>query len=769
MQKICFNKNWTFANGKAPFTREASKIVDLPHDFMIEQDRDPNSLTRRDSGYFPGGLGWYSKKFFVPDEWHGKSIFVEFEGIYMTSEVKLNGNVIKRQNYGYTTFNAKLNKYIKYNQENELSVLVDNTTVPNSRWYSGSGIYRYAWLYVGDDKGYIDLNGIYVKTDSVSANNDSASVSVILDKFSGTGKNNLRWKNIIVDLSDDSEVASDEKDFSESSQTCITIKNPKLWDVDSPNLYKVVTNIYNGDELTDTAETIFGIRTFSLSADEGFVLNGRGLKLKGGCVHHDNGIIGSASYVRSEERRVELLKQSGFNAVRTAHNPPSPAFLDACDRLGMLVLDEAFDQWRMAKTQYDYHRDFDNDYEHDLSSMILRDRNHPSVVFWSIGNEVPEQTGQSDAPSTSKKLCEIIRKLDDRPITIGLYPPTLDKSKADADFAEQAAGLNSVLEPLDFVGYNYYYDKYAEIHANHPNRIIASTETVPKEIYQSWEAVLKNNYVIGDFVWTAIDYLGEAGIGRVYYTEERPEIEWHLYDYPWNQAYCGDIDVCGFKRPQSYYRDILWGVSDKPKMFVRRPSRYSPESEKVTFWGWHDGIEGWDFDVSDGTQVIVDVYSPAASVELWLNGELIGKNNIEELKTVFNVPYKKGELKAIDSNGNAVILSSSNAPCCIKLTPDRETIQPNADLCFVTVEIADCGGKPVTNATNSVLFTVEGAGKLLAVGSANPKTEEKYSGNTHSAYDGKLMAVVKSTGNGEIILHAFSDGLKTAKLTINAL
>lgn len=754
MQKICFNKNWTFANGKAPFTREKSKPVDLPHDYMIEQKRDSNSLTRRDGGYFPGGLGWYSKKFFAPQEWCEKDIYIEFEGIYMNAEVKLNGNVIKRQNYGYTTFNVCLNQYIKYDQENELSVLADNTTVPNSRWYSGSGIYRYAWLYAAN-KSHINLNGVYVKT--LSADNDTALISVSADiTLKDENRDNIRLENIITDLSDNSVVASETKGDT------VEIKKPKLWDIDSPNLYKVTTNLYKGDDLIDTAETIFGIRTFSLSPDRGFVLNGNEIKLKGGCVHHDNGILGAASYTRSEERKIELLKKSGFNAVRTAHNPPSPAFLDACDRLGMLVMDEAFDQWRMAKTQYDYHRYFDSDHEHDLTTMILRDRNHPSIVFWSIGNEIPEQFGGSDAPNSSKKLCDIIRKLDDRPITMGLYTHTIDKTDSDK-YQEQIAGLDRVLEPLDFVGYNYYYYEYDDIHTKYPDRIIASTETFPKEIYQSWKAVLNNAYVIGDFVWTAIDYLGEAGLGRVYYTEER-----HWYDYPWNQAYCGDIDVCGFKRPQSYYRDILWGVSDKPKMFVRRPSKYSPESEKLTNWGWHDGIEGWDFNVADGASMTVDVYSPADSVELYLNDELIGKNDIKELKTVFTVPYKKGELRAVDSNNNTVILSSSKAPCRIKLTPDREKIQPDADLCYVTVEIADCDGKTVTNAENTVLFAVEGAGKLIASGSSNPKTEEMYSGNTHSAYDGKLMCVIKSTGSGEIILNAFSDGLQSAKICIRA-
>ena len=774
MQKICFNKNWQFVNGNIPFgywghwknNSGSVRTIDLPHDYMIEQKRDPNSLTRRDGGYFPGGVGCYAKYFFAPSGWEDKNIYVEFEGIYMNAEIRLNGNVIKRQNYGYTTFYVSLDKYLKYDSENELTVIVDNSAIPNSRWYSGSGIYRYAWLYAAD-KNHINFNGVYITTESV--NNGSAILYIETDlvKTNFTmAKDSI--EHIIKDAKTNEIVASvdyncvtnlivNEKNYSVEAE----IKNAKLWDIDSPNLYNIVTNYYTDGNLTDTAETSYGIRTFSIDSANGLILNGRPLKLKGGCVHHDNGILGAASYFRSEERKIEILKKSGFNAVRTAHNPPSPAFLDACDKLGMIVMDEAFDQWRGAKTQYDYHSVFDKDWEHDLTSMILRDRNHPSILFWSTGNEIVEQTGGSGAAETSKILADTIRKYDSRPVGMAIMP-------YDKNNSENIDGVNKVVESLDFVGYNYQHGDYENDKIKYPDRVIIGTETVPKEIYQSWEATLKNPNVIGDFVWTSVDYLGEAGIGRVYYTEERPEVERHLYDYPYNQGYCGDIDVCGFKRPQSYYRDILWGVSDKPKMFVRRPSRYSHESERVTWWGWNDGIEGWDFDVAEGKELIVDVYSPAQSVELFLNGESVGKNNLQELKTSFTVPYKKGELKAVDSNNHSVVLSSSGNAAKINLTADRDKICADGDLSYVTVEIADIDGKIVTNAANTVMFAVEGAGKLIAVGSANPKTEEMYSGNTHSAYDGRLMAVLKSAGQGEIKLTAISDGLEKAVICISA-
>ncbi|MCL2773768.1 MAG: DUF4982 domain-containing protein [Oscillospiraceae bacterium] len=771
MQKICFNKNWQFANGNVPFVyfsgaavKGTEKIVDLPHDFMIEQKRDPKSLTRRDGGYFPGGVGYYTKKFFAPADWENKNVYVEFEGVYMNAEIRLNGNVIKRQNYGYTTFSVNLDKYMKYDSENELLVVADNSAIPNSRWYSGSGIYRYVWMYIGE-KTHIKQQGVYAKTRFVKDNHANIQIETSVENYNGE-------ENLIIDHNIKNNQNGEIKRVQQACKNAVNkmdiqIDNPVVWDIDSPNLYTITTKLYKGgigtgnDKILDTAETTFGIRTFSIDSKNGLILNGKPLKLKGGCIHHDNGILGSASYVRSEERKIEILKASGFNAVRTAHNPPAPAFLDACDRLGMIVMDEAFDCWKCAKTQFDYHRDFESDWAHDLTSMILRDRNHPSILFWSIGNEIVEQTGHSGAPETSEMLADHIRKYDDRPVGMAIMG-------FDLTNPEFVKGINKVVAPLDFVGYNYQHAHYETDMTKYPDRVIIGTETVPKDIYQSWELTLKCPNVVGDFVWTAIDYLGEAGIGQAYYTEERPEIEWHLTDYPWNQAYCGDIDVCGFKRPQSYYRDILWGVSDKPKMFVRRPTKYSHESEKLSYWGWSDDVEGWDFNVEEGKTVVVDVYSPAISVELFLNGESVGKNDLKELKASFIIPYKKGELKAVDSNNNTVILSTSQAPAKIKLTPDRANICTDGDLSYVTVEIMDCDGKTVTNATNKVSFSVEGAGKLLAVGSANPKTEDMYSGNMHGAYDGKLIAVVKSTSVGKIVLNAVSEGLTKAEVVLTA-
>lgn len=761
MQKTEFYRDWTFTDGKVPFIRGNTRKVDLPHDFMIEKDRDPGSPTRRDGGYFPGCMGWYKKTFFAPEEWRGKNVFVEFEGVYMNAEISLNRNIITRQNYGYTTFHVCLDEFLNYGKDNEITVFVDDSTVPNSRWYSGAGIYRYVWLWTCE-KSHFDFGGLYVRTVEADARSALLRIETDYVKEDGYAPEDYDISFELTDPNGRKTVMTSEGDG------LFRITDPLIWDTETPYLYSLKAVLLRNGTPADTTETAFGIRTFSVSAENGLVLNGRKIKLRGGCVHHDNGLLGSESYRRSEERKIELLKKAGYNAVRTAHNPPAPAFLDACDRLGMIVLDEAFDQWRNAKTQYDYHSVFDTDHEHDLKSFILRDRNHPSVLFWSIGNELCEQEGISRAPQTSRKLCEIIRRYDDRPLTMAFCPVTTDKNIKYTDYPEKNSGQDRVSEPVDIVGYNYYFDKYEQIHEIHPERIIIGTETVPKEIYDSWGVTEKLPYVIGDFVWTSIDYLGEAAIGTVYSKEERPEAEWHLYDYPRHFANCGDFDICGFKRPQSYYRDILWNVTDEMYIFARKPKKWSSESEQVTFWGWRDEVTGWDFDLDKGTPVKVDVYTRAEEVTLYLNGKPIGSVRPEKLAAEFTVPYEKGVLKAVDSDGRTAILTSAGEPYAVKLTADRDRIGSDLDLCYVTAEITDRDGRRVTNAVNKIAFSVQGPGTVAALGSYDIMSEEKYRGNIRSAFEGRLMCVIKSTGKGDIELTAVSDGLKTSAIVIKA-
>ena len=776
MQKMNFNKGWDFSLGKLPWQTGEWKRVDLPHDFSIEQSMDPDSLTRRDGGYYPCGLGWYIKHFDVPSEWIGKRLYIEFEGVYMNAEVSLNGNIIGRHPYGYTSFCFDTTRYIKFGEQNELKVIVDNSTIPNSRWYSGSGIYRNVWLYVADEL-HIKNWGVYVTTDNISR--DKADLKAVVEIEGYDTCKNIRIKNTINDVVGKVVAVDETKAGGASVETSIVLPAPQLWDIDHPYLYTLVTEVISDGKVIDTQSTVFGVRSISVDSKNGFRLNGRTIKMKGGCVHHDNGILGSAAYPRSEERKVELLKASGFNAIRCAHNPPSPCFLDACDRLGMLVIDEAFDCWKQGKTQFDYHLWFDDWWERDIDSMVIRDRNHPSVVIWSIGNEIYEQSGSSDAYSTSRALSSRIRSLDTtRPITLAACPST----------DEGWRGIDGTFAPLDIAGYNYSFGRYEADHELFPDRVIAGTETVPKHTYENWSLVEKLPYVIGDFVWTSLDYLGEAGIGRAYYCEERPDIQQHLYDYPWSKAYCGDIDVCGFKRPQSYYRDIVWGVSDMPYIAVRKPVADNMETEVLTYWGWNDNIASWNFNGYEGKNLLVDVYAPGERVELLLNGKSMGIKplyrddsqkdvysvgeapsiKMKRYAAVFEVPYEAGELKAVADNGKIFTLKTSGVSSAIRLTPDRSRIGSDSDLSYITVDIIDKDGNTITDSFTNVNFNISGNGVILAVGNSDPRSTQKHTGNEYMAYHGKLMVVIKSTGAGSIILKANADQLTGAEITITA-
>lgn len=763
MQRQKFNHGWLFGFGRAALDAREFKSVTIPHDFSVSQPIEIGCPTRRDGGYFPGGHGIYIKKFEVCVNDLENDFFIEFEGVYMNAEVWLNGNLLGRHPYGYTSFYYKLNDYL-HAGNNELKVTVDNTSLPNSRWYSGSGIYRPVWLYVAD-KTHLAVWGISVEADVCGCVTVTADVEGDIS--------DIELKHTISDACG-TEVASSFEALTDKKQAAsLKIPSPQLWDVDIPYLYTIKTEVLRGGVIIDTKDTVFGIRSVDVDAVNGLRINGKPVKMKGGCVHHDNGIIGSASFIRSEERKVELLKASGYNAVRCAHNPPSPSFLEACDRLGMYVIDEAFDAWRQPKMPYDYHLCFEEWWERDIASMVLRDRCHPSVIIWSIGNEVSEQYGTSGCYETAKRLSSYIRSIDStRPITQAI----------------NGVGRNTdkTFESLDIAGYNYDFHKYEEDHTLFPGRVMMGTETVPKLAYENWSKVEALPYVVGDFVWTSMDYLGEAGIGRTYYAEEY-EINNRLYDFPWNRAHCGDIDVCGFKRPQSYYRDFVWGVSDTPYIAVRRPVNDDKlKTECTTFWGWNDNLSSWDFAGYEGKTLLVDIYSAGESVKLYLNGRLIGEkplyNNddravyfnhgatrvMPRFAALFEVPYEPGELAAVADNGSIYTVKTSGKPVMLRLTPDRGVIGDDNDLCYITVEVVDEDGNLCCAAADRINFTIDNGG-LLALGTSNPKDIEPFTGNIHSVYDGRLMAVVRSDGRGDIALRAMADNLIPVGIIIKTI
>jgi len=778
MTKLSLNRDWRFIQAdtiQGKFWREIPaenwRTVDLPHDWSIETERKAGNPSGPSNGWFGMGRGFYRKTVIAPPEWHGKQVAVEFEGVYMNAEVKLNEHYLGRHPYGYTSFTFDLTPYLNFDAPNTLEVRVDNGGQLNSRWYSGSGIYRPAWLIVTEPV-HVAHWGLSVITPEVSA--ESAVVQVctrVQNQSQAAAGVTLRARIYAPDGSAagnaEAQAAISAKGEHEFTQR-VLLARPSLWSPENPALYRVETDVVVNGQVVDSAASAFGIRSIAWNASDGLLLNGKSIKMKGGCVHHDNGILGAASLPRAEERKVALLRASGFDAIRTAHNPPAPAFLDACDRLGMLVIDESFDCWREGKNPFDYHLSFDDWWQRDTTSMVLRDRNHPSVIIWSIGNEVAERDGRSNGAAVGRMQADLVRKLDPtRPVTSAINGVhNAGRTWLDTD---------PIFSALDIGGYNYQWQQYRADHERQPERMMMGTETFPLEAYDNWMSVLELPYVVGDFVWTSNDYLGESGIGRVYFEAEMPGF---LGDYPWHQAFCGDIDIAGFKRPQSYYRDVLWESGEKLYIAVHTPIAEGL-TEKISRWGWSDVANSWTWPGSAGQMMKVDIYTSYEQVELLLNGRSLGRQTLtpeNKLIACFECPYEPGELKAVGYAGGAPagesILNTTGPAAGIRLTPDRGVIAALdesglSDLSYVAVEVVDAQGCLQPNAANNIFFTVLGAGAIAAVGSGNPISTERYTGNQRQVFQGRCMVVVKSTGPaGEICLRAQADELATAEVVI---
>jgi beta-galactosidase len=780
------DRQWRFLpdnNSNNWWQKPEGITVDLPHDFSISEKRDPNSLSGASNGFFPGGVAVYEKTLFIPKEWQGKRVIIEFEGVYMNASVFFNNQLVAQHPYGYTSFHCDLTPYLLYDRENLIRVTVNNGALPNTRWYSGSGIYRHVWLMVGENV-HIAPWGVWASTPEVSSTESVVKVSTKVENSSKTEEAVVVRSTILTACG--CEAVSGEVELkvqagsSEEAVQALNVASPNLWSVENPYLYTLKSEVLKDGVVIDSAETQIGIRSISFDAENGFRLNGVTVKLKGGCVHHDCGLIGSAAYDRAEERKVELLKNSGYNAVRCAHNPPSPAFLEACDRLGMLVIDEAFDCWREGKNPNDYSNYFQDWWERDMASMILRDRNHPSIIMWSTGNEIRERDGRSEGYTYSRKLADFVRSLDStRAITNalnGIGPdPMISGLAANMLTIEEGFDYwgelsRKFVEPLDVVGYNYLLKRYESDGDKFPGRIICGTETFPKEAYDYWEAVEKLPHVIGDFVWTSIDYLGEAGIGHVWYNGEKG----FLGKYPWHQAYCGDIDICGFKRPQSYYRDCVWGVSKIPYIAVYKPENYG-KTPDISAWGWADVVNSWTWPSFEGKPTIIEIYSTDSEIELFVNGKSMGRKPAGKANRYiasFEVVYEAGELLAVGyENGVEVsraVLRTAGVPASIRLTPDRSKLKAAfGDLSYVTVELLDAEGNVVHNGCSNINFTTHGAGSLLAVGNGNPLSEEMYVGTQRRVHEGRAMVVVRAKGEtGEITLTAAAEGIPAASVTL---
>ncbi|HSO87481.1 MAG TPA: glycoside hydrolase family 2 TIM barrel-domain containing protein [Draconibacterium sp.] len=769
-RNILFNDNWIFYQGsqigaeKPNFNDSAWRKLDLPHDWSIEDlpgkdsPFDRNAVGQQSTGFTVGGTGWYRKHFEVSEKYKGQRMMIRFDGIYSNAEIWVNGQSVGKQPYGYSTFEFDISDKVKFGEPNLIAVKVMNEG-ENTRWYTGSGIYRHVWLDIVDPVR-IDQWRTFITTPDVHP--EQAKVNIHTKLVNDLDKDVSVKLTTIIKNTAGVEVGRTESNqqIKENEKveinTNILITSPELWSVENPALYSAISEVYLNNQLADSLENKFGIRTISFDAVNGFQLNGKTMKLKGGCVHHDNGPLGAKAYNRAEERRVGLLKASGYNAIRCAHNPPSPAFLDACDRLGMLVINEAFDMWETGKNPFDYHLFFNNWWKKDMESMVLRDRNHPSIIMWSIGNEIPDMN-KPEVVNTAKMLADHVRSLDStRPVTAGVNQVKEDKDPFIAN--------------LDVAGYNYAFERYKSDHERDPKRVTAATESSPFLAFDYWMGVIDNPWVIGDFVWTSFDYIGEASIGwRGFWPDE------HLF--PWTLAYCGDIDICGWKRPQSFYRDVLW-QPNQLSLFVKAPEptfELNQNKEEWSQWHWHDVLADWNWKDYEDKPLEVNVYSSCEQVELFLNGKSLGKkptNRENQFIAVWNVPYQAGVLKAAGYVGekqvNAAELITSENQESIRLTADRSIINADGhDISYVTVEIVDKNGIKHPKAENLVTFEIEGPGEIIAVGNANPLSLESFQQPQRKAWQGKCLVIIKSgKQKGNVSLTAKSADLKPATLKI---
>lgn len=768
-EKLLIDHDWKFLLGDpsgadAPaFDASGWRGVDLPHDWSIEGKIDPKSPVGGSGGYFPGGIGWYRRTFTVPPAWAGKRVSVEFEGVYMNATVYINGHNLGMHPYGYTTFFHDLTPYLKPGPNNVLAARVDQSQQKNSRWYSGSGIYRHVWMHATGDV-HVAQSGTSITTPDVSATR--AKVVVNTKIANESGKQAGLTLDTVIYAGSGAIAGRATTPVTNSATQEIIVDKPALWSSDSPSLYRAVTRVMQDGRAVDEVSTTFGIRSVQVSPERGFLLNGATLKICGGCVHHDHGPLGAASFDRAEERRVEILKQAGFNAVRCSHNPPSPAFLDACDKLGMLVMDESFDCWSKGKNPFDYSVIFKDWWHRDIDAMVLRDRNHPSVVMWSIGNEVPER-GEPLGAQEAKMIADYLRTVDGtRPITSALNFIMGKWSDTDGYYSA-----------LDVAGYNYNLNNHVDDHKRVPSRVMACTESYPQSMFEYWSMVDESPYIIGDFVWTAIDYLGESGLGRWYYRDPDDKTrEGYGAPFPYHGADCGDIDICGNRRSMAHYRNIAWNRGEKLFLGVKQSPPEGKEL-RVTRWGAWPVYESWTWPGMEGKPLDVEIYSRADAVRLYLDGKLIGEkptSRADKFKANFSVPYAPGVLKAVAVQSGAAIaesvLKTASAPVQLRLTADRKSLRADGqDLCFVTVEAVDAQGIPHPNADHQLTFALKGPATIAAVGNADLTSEEPYVGNQRRLFHGHGLAVIRcSRTAGALTLTAAASGLKSGSVRLTS-
>ncbi|MEX5632644.1 glycoside hydrolase family 2 TIM barrel-domain containing protein [Parafrankia sp. FMc2] len=830
MIRTSFNDGWSYRRKPDAFqallgrANEGWEAVRLPHDAMVRRERSGADPEAGHRGYFPADGYEYRKTFFVPEDYQDCRVTFEFEGVYRHGRVYINGDLAGQCASGYSTFLVRADHLLRYGADNE--VRVEARSQDDSRWYTGGGIYRGTSIIVAGLL-HLALDGVRITTPVIESDAALVAVATEIQNESAVTRT-VEVRNDIVGA-DGEIVAGDVAPVtvfpgdSALLRQRLVVPEPRLWNVEHPDLYTCRTSVTAGGERLDEQTTRFGIRTLTVDARRGLRINGEGVKLRGACIHHDNGVLGAATIDRAEWRRVEILRQAGFNAIRSAHNPISRGLLDACDELGMIVMDELSDVWTRAKSAHDYASDFAGSWEADIRALVMKDLNHPSVVFFSIGNEIPE-VGTAAGAVLGRRLAEKVRELDDTRFVTNAVNGLLavgpdlfsavtagrensaEEGIADAGTAGDDVGdVNDAMTRLrefmptlmtselvttrtaesmaylDVAGYNYLESRYELDRTLFPNRVIVGTETHPSDIDRNWRLVRDNDHVIGDFTWTGWDYLGEPGIGRVEYqsdpTAQASGTPGHQGAYPWLTAWCGDIDITGHRRPASYYREVVFGLRTTPYIAVHRPERHGEPVRLATWWSWSDSISSWSWSGHEDRPVRVDVYSAADEVELLVNGRSVGRAPAGEkhrFTASFDTVFEPGSLTAVAyTDGHETgrtALRSATGEVRLDVIADREQITADdRDLAFVSITLVDADGSLYNTADRRVSVELTGPAVLQGFGSANPRSEENFFDTVRTTFDGRALAVIRPTAPGSITLTITADGCPPAAVQVEAV
>ena len=814
---ICrnFNADWRVETASADSRMKSfmnateEQVVHLPYDAMIHEERDPNTPNGSQTGFYPGGEYIFRKTFTAPESWRGLPVFLTFEGVYQTALVYVNGWQVCKNVNGYAEFTVDLAPYLNFGGENTVKVHADNSQCPNSRWYTGSGLYRGVQLQVGS-RVYLPRDGVRITTREIGE--DFADVEVVArvknhgaDTARITVKNALQREGVVCHDAQTLQLfPGEEKKV--HFRYCVSC--PALWSPETPHMYRGVTEIFDGDTLLDTDETPFGIRTLSVDAMHGVRINGKTVNLRGACIHHDNGILGAATLAAAEDRRIRQLKEAGFNAIRSSHHPAGRAMLDACDRHGVLVMDELSDVWTVSKNPHDYARYFAEDWHATAEKMVAKDYNHPSVILYCIGNEIPE-AGTDSGAAINRMLCDTFRELDPTRYTtnainglmaagsrlrtimadvaarfpmgkvggdgagsnaLNSFMSLMSGEKGDffSTHPEVSEALSGCEDGCDIIGLNYLTGRHVAEHEMHPHKAVLGTETYPADIVRLWRIVEENPHVIGDFTWAGYDYLGEAGCGIFHYDGGQN----FSTIYPERTAYIGDLDLLGNRRPISYLREVVYGLRKAPYIAVMRMDK-NGQTSSHTPWMFKDNIASWTWPGFEGQTASVDVYCDADEAELFLNGESLGRKPLQDFTATFDVPYAPGTLRAVGyKDGRTVgefsLSTAENAH--LTVTVDRKTLHADGeDAAFCLVHFADANGNDDLFAGHTLKAEVSGAAALAAFASANPSSEERYDTADTVTFDGYAMAVVR-TGEtaGPIVLTVTADNGETVQVDLTA-